>query len=194
MVFVYVDWTTEELPRPFYVGKGNTRRLRVIYRNRLHENIRKKYGFDRRIALEVEHEDVAFVHEQELIVSYKTYALGGDGYWGANFTLGGDGPSGYRHTDDARRRIGESRIGRKCLTEEGRAAISRAHRGKIVREDTKKAISISTKTWWANLTETQRQDYRDARNKNRPVDSAETRQKRSESLKLFYARRRNEDV
>jgi len=28
MYYVYVDWTTEEFPRPFYVGKGNFNRTK----------------------------------------------------------------------------------------------------------------------------------------------------------------------
>jgi hypothetical protein len=28
MFYVYVDWTTEDSPRPFYVGKGNISRTR----------------------------------------------------------------------------------------------------------------------------------------------------------------------
>jgi len=34
--FVYVDWTTEETPRPFYVGKDVVARVRTKKRNRHH--------------------------------------------------------------------------------------------------------------------------------------------------------------
>lgn len=192
MWYVYVDWTTEECPRPYYIGKGDSRRLHVKFRNRLHENIKRKYGLDRRVAFELEHEDVAFAIEQDLIRSYKTY-VHGEGYvFGANFTVGGEGASGHQHTDDARRRISENHARRHGCSEETRQAIGHAHRGKIVGDNTRQAISDGTKTWWTNLTEEQRQSYRDKRNKNRPQDLDETRRKRSESLKRYFAQRRGE--
>lgn len=189
---MYVDWTTEETPRPYYVGKGDDRRLCVKFRNRLHENIKRKYGLDRRVVFQFEHEDVALAAEQELIRSYRTYVHDTEYVFGANLTLGGEGVSGHRHTDDVRRRISENHARRHGCSKETRQAIGRAHRGKVVGDDTRQAISDGTKAWWANLTEEQRQNYRDKRNKNRPQDSDETRQKRSESLKRYFAQRRGE--
>ena len=45
---VYVDYTTEELPRPFYVGKGNSSRILNLKRNRLHDSIAKKLSESRK--------------------------------------------------------------------------------------------------------------------------------------------------
>lgn len=93
--YVYVDWTMEETPRPFYVGKGQQRRIENIRpRNKLHENLAKKHGLDRRIEFSSSIEEESYTKERELIAQYKTYVYGGEGYWGANFTWGGDGVRG----------------------------------------------------------------------------------------------------
>ena len=46
-----------------------------------------------------------------------------------NFTKGGDGAKGYKHTDEAKRRIGEASKGRKH-SEESRRKISEANKGR----------------------------------------------------------------
>lgn len=95
--FVYVDYTTELEQRPYYVGKGIIRRVRNLRsRNKLHSNIKEKYGFERRCVLGPVTELEAFNEEKRLITELKTYFYGGPGYWGCNFTLGGDGSIGHR--------------------------------------------------------------------------------------------------
>lgn len=91
---VYTDWTTEEIPRVFYVGKGNRSRIKNFERNSVHVNITAKHGCQRVIVLETDDENEAFEVEIELIASLKTFMHGGEGWWGANLTLGGDGACG----------------------------------------------------------------------------------------------------
>jgi hypothetical protein len=113
--YVYVDWTLEEVPRPFYVGKGNKRRVgRKTPRNKLHENITNKHGIDRRIEYVTEDEAEALAKECELIAKYKTFYHDPDG-WGANFTLGGDGVSGstWNHSDEAKEKLRQAHQGKK---------------------------------------------------------------------------------
>lgn len=90
---IYVDWTTEDFPRPFYVGKGTAARLRKIARNKLHTAIADKYGLERRIVFETDDEELAFTKERELITEHNTFVYGGG--WGANFTQGGEGTAGH---------------------------------------------------------------------------------------------------
>lgn len=95
--YVYVDWTEEEVPRAFYVGKGNKHRVGVIKRNKYWQSIAKRYEHKREIILGTKCENYAFEIEKDLIFKYKTfkkYWNDGSG-WGANFTEGGDGSSGY---------------------------------------------------------------------------------------------------
>ena len=94
--YVYVDWTTEDCPRPYYVGYGLLTRVKSKRRSHHHRNLRLKYGFDRRIELETQDVTVAKQKEIELIAHYKTY-VHADGYeFGANYTIGGDGTPGRK--------------------------------------------------------------------------------------------------
>lgn len=104
--FVYVDYTTEPVARPYYVGKGVAARVRNLRaRNKLHANISEKYGFERKCVLEFVTEREAFDEEVRLIAELKTYYYGGIDHWGCNFTRGGDGSVGHHQppiTDEHR--------------------------------------------------------------------------------------------
>lgn len=128
--FVYVDRTIEEIPRPFYVGKGQENRVRDHrWRNKLHENLAKKYGFQRQIEFSTFDENEAYEVERDLIAKYKTYVHGGEGFWGANFSLGGDGSSGHAwaHTIESKQKLHLAHIGRK-KSEETKKRMSEAAR------------------------------------------------------------------
>lgn len=102
--YVYVDWTLEECPRPFYVGKGVHTRVLDEKRNIVHERIKLKYGLQRRIVFETDDEREAFDVEIKLIKEHKTY-LHGDGCWGSNLTLGGEGAAGHVVSNCAREEL-----------------------------------------------------------------------------------------
>jgi len=172
---VYVDYTTEELPRPFYVGKGNSSRVSNLKRNKLHTNIANKHGIERRIILETNDESEALNREIELIAEHKT-CIYDEGSWGANFTRGGEGTSGMKHSEESKRKnseanklatsgekngmygkhhseetrkkIGDNQRGWKH-TDEAKAAIAEAtkrlHTGKKRSEETKRKIAESRK-------------------------------------------------
>ena len=74
---VYVDYTTEEVPRPFYVGKGNKARVNHIPRNDLHGCIALKHGHQRKVVMETDDEGLALQEEKRLVAEHKTYAHGG---------------------------------------------------------------------------------------------------------------------
>lgn len=165
---VYVDYTTEELPRPFYVGKGSILRVRLKNRNKLHSAIMTRYGFDRRVVFETDNEKLAFVRECELIAKHNTYVYGGG--WGANFTLGGDGTSGAKfpnrhgedhpmwgrkHTEESKRKNSESN---KLATVGEKNGMFGKHHS----EETRKKIGDNQRGW---------------------KQSAEAKRKISESLK-----------
>ncbi len=104
--YVYVDWTTEAEPRPFYVGKGNDARLNRLMRNRLHTNIKRKYGFAREVVMVTSVEEYAMNREKDLIAKYKTNVTKA-GHWGANLTDGGEGNSGGTRSPELRKLLGE---------------------------------------------------------------------------------------
>ena len=145
---VYVDYTKEPDPRPFYVGKGSEGRVRDFKRNDLHESIAKKYGIERRVEFETDNEQEAFEKERELINRYRTFMNHEPGQWGANFTQGGDGTSGWQPSKETRKRIGDNQRGWKH-TEESKKAIGEAtiriHTGKKRSEETRRKLSESCK-------------------------------------------------
>lgn len=90
--YTYVDWTNDG--RPFYVGKGNKRRVNAFApssRNEIHFRIAQKHGIRRTIVFETLDFREAYEVEKLLIRVHKTFAHGGDGWWGANLDLGGPG-------------------------------------------------------------------------------------------------------
>jgi hypothetical protein len=85
---VYVDSTIDG--KPYYVGKGNLKRVNQRHRNSLHRYFSEEHGFTRRIAFETDDEKEALLTEEKLVAELKTYAHGGEGWWGANLTRGGE--------------------------------------------------------------------------------------------------------
>jgi hypothetical protein len=96
--FVYVDWTTEAIPRAFYVGMGDKHRIGVRDRNRLWKRVAAKHGWRREVLLATKSKAFAYDQEIELIAELKTYHYDSEDNWGCNFTRGGDGSiGGYKH-------------------------------------------------------------------------------------------------
>lgn len=150
--FVYVDWTTEQIPRPFYVGKGNANRLRKTYRNKLHENICRKHGFDRRVEFTTQVEEESYSKEQELIAKYKTYVYGGEDHWGANFTLGGDGVRGRHPRLSAEHRNAIRYANSHPKSEETRAKMKLAAQRRAANPVWIEKMRIASKKRWQDPT------------------------------------------
>lgn len=91
MYYTYIDFTTEDIPRPFYIGKGNKRRIGKLTRNDLHKNISTQFGCKRIIVFESEIEKEAHNKEIELIALYKTNIKKYKDSFGANKSDGGEG-------------------------------------------------------------------------------------------------------
>ncbi len=150
--FVYVDWTNEEIPRPYYVGKGQEKRVKSKRsRNKLHENLTRKYGLDRRVEFSTDSEQEAYNIERELIAKYKTYVHGNEGHWGANFSLGGDGSSGHvwAHTDETRQKLHLAHIGRK-KSEETKRKMSEAARRRAADPVWREKMKLVASQRWQN--------------------------------------------
>lgn len=108
---VYVDYTGEIVPRPFYVGKGTEWRVNDRRsRNVLYRNIREKHGgMQRTIVFETDNEAEAYVKETAFVMFHRTYARGGESWWGANGDLGGKGgpscPKSAEHREKIQRSL-----------------------------------------------------------------------------------------
>ena len=109
MWYVYVDYTRDRLP--FYIGKGNLKRVQLFERNAKHAAVRKKHGHLRMIVFETASEREAFNHEIYLIRTLKTFQGDYPDTLASNFTRGGDGPTGYRHTEATLQRLREMSTG-----------------------------------------------------------------------------------
>jgi hypothetical protein len=113
---------------PFYVGKGSGRRAYQFAKNRNHhyKNVILKYGIDniKVFVSPCESEAVAFIEETRQI-----QLLREAGYELTNQTEGGEGPSGFSHSDTTKKQLSKSHTGKK-FTDEHKARIAEALRGK----------------------------------------------------------------
>lgn len=124
--YIYVHSKPDGIP--FYVGKGSKNRAYSFVKNRNshYKNIVNKYGV-KNIIVDVypcENESHAFEREIEIIAAIKS--LGVDL---SNMTRGGEGPSGFKHSEESKIKFSMQRKGKK-FTDEHRKKISEALRGK----------------------------------------------------------------
>lgn len=111
--YVYVDWTCEVNPRPFYVGIGDIERVRLLNkRNARHDAICKAHGQRREVVFESDDRNLIISEEIKLIEELHTRG-DLDGHWGANFTRGGEGVIGRSHTEETKRKISKASSCRK---------------------------------------------------------------------------------
>jgi hypothetical protein len=141
--YVYVDWTKEEVPRPFYVGKGNSSRVLQLRRNKKHSLISEVYGIRREVVRTTKVEKVALNTERKLILKHLTYA--GSSEIGCNFTHGGQGTSGHHQSPEARQKIREAHLGLcRPHTEATKHKMSLAKKGKPP-NNKGKSLSLETR-------------------------------------------------
>lgn len=110
----------------FYIGKGRGRRAwSMNYRNSHWRNIVAKDGEHKvEILAQWPTEQEAFEHEKFLIWCFRDIGLDI-----TNMTDGGDGCSGLKHTEETRKKISKSSLG-KVISVEQRKKMSDAHKGK----------------------------------------------------------------
>ena len=97
----------------FYVGKGAGKRAwDCNRRNPKWKNIVAKHNHTVEVCALWESAEEAFQHEKFLILCFKDIGCNL-----ANLTDGGDGPNGYKYTDEQKAKMGLRRIGRKHTEE-----------------------------------------------------------------------------
>lgn len=162
-MFCVYEHIRPDTNKVFYVGKGSSTRAKSKHRRNQHWNniVSKAGGFSVNILIDNVDEEFAFFAETERIDQLKTL-----GYRLANKTKGGEGPSGYRHTDEAKKKISDSQRGNKhwtsryemteerreklrqarakfVFTDEIRTKISEAGKRRVFTEETKAKMSQS---------------------------------------------------
>ena len=145
----------------FYVGKGKGERAYDLERNDHHNNISNRHGHAVLIIKDNLTEEEAFELERDTIEDYVFnlgYGIDIDGYrdysnneYLTNMTFGGEGPSGRKHSEEAKRKNSEAHKGKnnyfygKQLSEEHKKKLSEAKKGKQFSEEHKKKLSEAHK-------------------------------------------------
>jgi len=120
-------------------------------------NAVRKYGWENFIYGIVEECDDCLLHDKEIfyIEEYNTFKCG------YNSTMGGDGKSGWEHTQETKEKISKSNTGKKYSIEH-RQKLREIHKNKPLSEQNKKNISKALKEighmpplhkntkWWNN--------------------------------------------
>ena len=132
----------------FYVGKGSHVRANSKHRRNKHWNsvVAKAGGYSVRLVADNLEEDLSFLVEMERIDQLKRIGLNL-----TNKTDGGEGPSGMRHTEEAKRKIAEAQMGEKhwtvghVYTEEHREKLRQNGRKMVFTDEVKAKISATSK-------------------------------------------------
>ena len=132
----YYGITMQEPEKRWANGKG-------YKNNQYFTNAINKYGWDN-IKHEILFDDLTESEAKELEQYFIQWYDSANRKCGYNITLGGEGASGYHHTEEAKQKIGEAQKG-KTHTEETRQKLSVINKGKIHTEETKQKISKAKK-------------------------------------------------
>jgi hypothetical protein len=147
MLYIY-EHIRPDTNAVFYVGKGTEKRMHSKHRRNVHWNniVRKAGGFAACEVCQHEDEELLFLAEQERIDQLKRL-----GVKLSNKTDGGEGPSGYRHTEEAKRKITEAQLGvkhhayRKPMLEHTKQALLKANKGRKHTDEHRKKVSEAGK-------------------------------------------------
>ena len=141
----------------FYVGKGKGYRMYIPKRNKHFNRIRKKYGCYVVKIKENLTEKEAFALEREIIEDYvfvfgyginiKGYRDYSDKKYLTNCTWGGEGVSGYKHSEETKQRIREAEKGKSKNAGEKNGMWGKPswNKGKKLSEETRKKMSENSK-------------------------------------------------
>jgi len=127
----------------FYIGKGKAGRIDdVKNRNSGWNEIVSSCGFRSQVILETECEELALFVEQEYIHKCKLANIGI-----VNKTSGGQGISGYRHTEKSKAKMRKARLGKSGHphSDESKKKIQEANTGVVFTEERKRKISEKAK-------------------------------------------------
>jgi group I intron endonuclease len=142
--YTYIH-TRKDNNKVFYVGKGKGKRaFSKENRNKHWHHVVNKAGYSVDVCAYWETENEALEHEKFLIACFKELSTL------VNMTDGGEGISGYSHTDKAKQLMSEARKGKSSYwnigrtpTEEARLKMSESQKGRKHTEETKKKMSAS---------------------------------------------------
>lgn len=136
---------------PFYVGKGKNKRHKIC--KHLHKNNPNLFLKRKIRKVGVSDVQIQFIHKnltEEEAFQFEIFYIElygrrdkGEGTL-CNLTDGGEGSSGYTHTDEAKRKMSDANKGKSC-TKETKQKMSDAAKGRIFSNKTRKKISDTLK-------------------------------------------------
>lgn len=151
-IYMYLDLDNV----PFYIGKGKNNRYKV--QNHLKKHNTNAFLKSKIRKVGTKNVKIHFLHKditEEESFSWERYWIKyigrrdkGEGSL-CNLTDGGEGPSGYIHTNEARRKMCETHEGEKnsmygkSHTKETRQKISAFHKGKKISDETREKMGES---------------------------------------------------
>ena len=180
----------------FYVGKGTGDRAHNLDRGNFHDSVRDEYGCRVKIIKDGLTEEEAFKLERERIEDYViTFGYGApiEGYddydhnlpYLTNFTWGGEGVSGRKHSEEEKQKMSKAKKGKKNSKEHNKN-ISKALKGIKLSEQTRRKMSESQKGR-KNSEEHNKNISKATKGKNNPMygkhHSEEVKRKMSKSQK-----------
>jgi hypothetical protein len=142
-VYYVYEHIRPDTNQAFYVGKGSYKRAYSKHQRNRHWNfvVEKAKGFSVNILAKDLDEELAFLCEMERIDQLKRLGLKL-----CNYTNGGDGSSGYKHSDESKAKIGQAAkaimTGRKA-SDEAKQNMRKAKLGKTLSEAHKAKIGQS---------------------------------------------------
>lgn len=146
-VYLHIKETTDE---PFYVGKGKGyRATRKAYRTEHWNNIVSKHGYDVIMLEENLTEEESFELEIYWIKRIGRRDLGLGPL--INYSDGGEGTSGYKHSEESKKKMSDSRRGNDTwnkglkMSEEYCRNVGKSSLGRTHSEKTKSKMSESRK-------------------------------------------------
>ncbi len=182
--YLYVDYTNDGIP--FYVGKGSKKRIQTIKRNNKHIWVSRNYGLNRIVLFADLNEQWIFAKEIQYIKLLDTYNpdVTNRNDLKCNWTLGGDGVSGFLLSEDHRKKLSASSI--KRWEKQGeKEKISIATKKAMANPDVLKRLSESHKTYYKNNPEILL--IMSERFKKYWKDNPDVRKKQSEIMKQKFS-------
>ena len=140
MMFYVYEHSRLDTGACFYVGKGSNARCKSrAGRNTWWRSIVAKHGFEYKIRLTTDSEELAFLAEQELIDQHRKL-----GHTLVNMTDGGEGMSGHKKSPESLKKLSEKLRG-KPKSEAHRKALSKAKTGTRASDETRRKLSLASK-------------------------------------------------
>jgi len=135
MTFYTYCHTRNDTNKVFYIGKGkDNRAFHTHQRNKYWHHIVDKYGFKSKILAYWNSEKEAFNHEKLLISCFKDM-----GYKLVNMSDGGEGQSGFIHTQESKLKI-KAKLTGKPKTEQHKLNVIEARKNYKPTEATKEKL------------------------------------------------------